>query len=546
MAQDLFRIALGLDIESNDGSTNAYIIQGNGLPGGDAAEQDDATIGSLYLQTDAETNNLQLYWKYRTTQNSFGDWQQVVSKEFLNSVINGISWREPVSVLDNTTYANVAAIPVTGTIDGVVLSDGDRVLFTDLTTGNDNVYIWDAGGTSWTESTNTPTDGDTILVKEGTSAEEQWTYDGTTWVQTGGASNANELGFIRDFIGKNGTGAENPLYTSITNITQNSSLESVIGELDATIGDNTFTDQNFINSVNTVNTNLNVLDVQLGTGNHSSLHIIDDDNTVTENFTAIDFVLGDRSFTNTSNHVLSGVTTTITVSLEQLNLAFGSRNYTNGYNITNGETATQTFDKIDIALGNTNHTSTNIISNATSINDNLTSLDASIGNQTYTNDNVVTDGETITASIDALDSQLGDNTYTESNIVSTSNNITENLNAIDIIVNENALQTAVVKTTGVSAQTVVDSIPVADAEVAKWIISYENAGNATNRESLEVHALHDGTTVKWDEYSIRRFGNAFTGLSISCDINAGSLRLLVSSVITVDVAVKRIGYYTIN
>lgn len=546
MALELFRVALGLDLESQSGLSNANILQGPGQPGGDGATQDAAPIGSLFLRTDNETNNLQLYWKYRTTQNSFGDWQQVVSKEFLNSVINGISWREPAKVIDTTTYATVAALPITGTVDGVVLNDGDSVLFADVTTGNSNVYIWDAVGTSWTESDNSATDGDTVLIQEGTSAEQQWTYDGTSWVQTGGASNANELAFLRDFVGKDATGAETPSFTSAVNITQNSSLESAIGELDAAIGVETFTEENFINPANTVNGNLDALDVQLGDGTYSSTHIIDNSNDITENLEDIDLAIGLRDYTNTGNHLLALDGATLSASLETLNLGIGSRNYTNGYNITNGQTVTQTFDNIDIALGDTNHTSTDIISNAASVNVNLSSLDDAIGVQLYTNDNVVTDGEDVTSSIDALDSQLGNNTFTSSNVISNANNITENLDALDLVVNTNASQSLVIKTAGVSAQTVIDSIPIADAEVAKWIIAYENTGDATNRETVEVHALHNGTNAKWDEYSIRRFGNVFSGLNIDVDINAGSLRLLLTSAVTVDCAVKRVGYYTIN
>lgn len=546
MSLELFKIALGLDIEAADASSHANILQGPGTPGGDGAEQDAAPIGSVFLRTDVETNNLQMYYKYRTTQNAFGDWETVASSSLVNAAINGVSWRDPVTVIDNTPYAALAALPVGGVVDGVTLSDGDRVLFTDITGSNNNVYIWDSTLLTWTEDTNLATDGDTVLGQDGTAAEQQWTFDGTTWVQTGGASNANELAFIRDFIGKNGTGSETPLYTSATNVTQGVSLEAAIGELDAQIGAESFTENNFVNPANTINQNIDGLDVQLGDGTHSSVIHIADVNDVTENLAALDVAIGTQDFTNTANHLLDLDNAAVGVSLEKLNVGIGSLNYTNGYNVTNGQTITQTFDNLDIALGDTNHASTNIISNAASVNSNLSVLDAAIGDRAYTNDFVVTDGETTTASIDALDSQLGNNVFTESNIVSGGNNITQNLDALDVVVNTNAAQSAVIKTGGVAAQTAIDSIPVASAEIAKWIIGYENTGDATNRETVEVHALTDGTTVKFDKYSIRRFGNVFPGLVIDCDINAGSLRLLLTSATTVDVAVKRVGFYTIN
>ena len=88
MSLDLFRIIGGLDIQSDDLSTSAQIIQGNGLPGGDSAEQDNATVGSLYLRTDPETDQLQLYYKVTTTENSSADWRQATSKEYVDAIAN--------------------------------------------------------------------------------------------------------------------------------------------------------------------------------------------------------------------------------------------------------------------------------------------------------------------------------------------------------------------------------------------------------------------------------------------------------------------------
>lgn len=550
MAQDLFRVDLGVSIE--DALTEAHIIHGNGVPGGDAALQDAAPIGSIYLRTDTETNNQQLYWKYRSTQNSAADWEQSVSQSVLNAAINGLSWREPSKVIDSTTYADITAAETAAnagdTVDGVTIVAGDRILFADLTTGNDNVYV--VGGTSgawtFTEDSNTATDGDTVLVQEGTNAEGQYTFDGTDWVQTGGSTNANELAFIRSFIGKNSTGSETPVYTSATVVTQNGSLEAAIGELDVAVGDANFTEDNFVVDGDSLAVSIDNLDIQLGSGTHTSTNVVLNANDVTENFSALDVSIGDRNYTNTSNHILNLDGESITDSLEKLNTEIGSRNLANGYNLTNGDTITDSLDKIDIALGDPNHSSTNIISNAADINTNLSSLDQAIGNRTYTNDNVVTDGERVTASIDALDSQLGNNTYTESNVVSSGNNITENLNSLDIAVGNNTAQNLVIKTANVSAQTVVDSLALGNADVAKWILSFEDTTDSAHRQSLEIHAMHNGTVAKFDKYSIRRMGAKFTGLDIDVDVNAGSIRLLLTSTIPVDVAVKRVGFYTIN
>jgi hypothetical protein len=557
---NLSTITHGIHLQSEDFLKNAHILHGTGQPGdagnpaNELALQNAAPIGTVYMRTDTETNGLQFYWKYRTSQNSFGDWHQSVSIEHLSSIVNGISWREPANVLDSTTYADITAaetaLNTNGTVDGITINPGDRILYTDLTTGNDNVYI--VGGTApnnltLTEDTNAVSDGDTVLIKEGTEAEAQWTFDGTTWVQTGGSTNANELAHIRDFIGKNGTGAENPAYSSVLAISQGSSLEAAIGVLDSVVGDSTFTESNFVVNNDTLTDNIDALDVQLGTGAHNSSNILATTNDVTENLEALDTAIGDRNYTTTTGHILTVDGETLTASLEKLNIGIGDRQYTNGYHLTNSDTITKSLDDLDIALGDPNHSSTNIIANNADINTNLSSLDSSIGNRTYSNDNVVADGETLTASIDALDSQLGNNTFTESNVVVNTNNITQNLDAIDQTLGNIDDQTKTVKTANVGAQTAIDSLPMVEAEVAKWIIGYEDVNDPTHRQSVEIHAIHNGTSVKFDKYSGHLWGSPFTGLEFDVDINAGSLRLLLTSATTpVDVAVRRIGYFTIN
>lgn len=235
MAIDLYRVMQGLDIQLDDLSANANVLVGTGLPGGDAAEQDAAPRGSIYLRTDAETNGHNVYWKFQTSANSFADWKTIVDKDYVDALVSGISWREPVRVQDATSYADSSAFPTTGTIDGVALNVGDRVLFSNVTVaGDNNVFIWD--GATWTEDTNQESDGDALLVQEGTYADQQYIYDGTSWILFGASTSAAELGYIRTFIGKTGPGSELPTYSSTEIITQSSNLETAIGDLDAAAG----------------------------------------------------------------------------------------------------------------------------------------------------------------------------------------------------------------------------------------------------------------------------------------------------------------------
>ena len=325
MSLDLYRILEGLQIEDASGATNTIsagahvsLLQGTGLPGGDFGAQDASGIGSLYLRRDAETDNLQVYYKWSTVNNTSADWKTITSKEYVDALANGISWREPALVLDNTAYANIAAAEtaanVADTVNGVTISAGVRLLFTNLTTGNKNVYIVSGSTGNWTftEDTNTATDGDALMIQSGTWAETQWVNDGTQWVQFGSATSSAELSYIRAFIGKSGPGSELPTFSS-TNLVINSpnpgadNLESAVGKLDA----------------------------GLGTGNIAN---------VGGNWSISD----DLAFSGTSG---AAGTITVTTALDNINDAIGDRTYTNDFVVTDGEAVSSSIDALDTAVG---------------------------------------------------------------------------------------------------------------------------------------------------------------------------------------------------
>lgn len=471
MALDLHGITQGIRLHRDDFSDEVEILFGTGAPGGDAGDQDAASIGAIYMRTDAETDSLQAYYKTSTLGNSIADWEPIASKAYVDSIATGISWREPVLVVDETTYADITAAETaangTNTVDGVAISAGDRILFTSLTTGNENVYIvsGSAGAWTFTEAANTATDGDALLVQDGTNAESQWVYDGTAWILFGSTSGSSEFGFIRSFIGKDAAGAESPSYSSTTVVTQGNNLEAAIGELDASIGD--------------------------------------------------------RNYTNTAGYVLNVDAESVTASLEKVNLAIGARDYTNTQN-----------HPLDV--------------DAESVSASLEKLNLAIGGRLYTSQNFITSAESISLSLDSIDQHLGSNTFTESNYISGASNLTVNLDALDIQLFDVSEQGKITKTANVTTQTVVDTIPVADAETAKWWISVENTGDATNRLAQEVFAIHDGTNTDETRYATVKTGANISGLNITTDVSGGNFRLLVTSTTAVDVVVKRLGYSTIN
>lgn len=123
MTVQLHSIVKGLDIRSEDLSTNAYVLQGTGAPGSRTVEK-DAPIGSLYLQSDAAGDDLHVWWKYRDLNNDSTDWFQAASKTLVDALVlddlvdvaytgspapvtndilqfNGTSWTNvPLSALD--------------------------------------------------------------------------------------------------------------------------------------------------------------------------------------------------------------------------------------------------------------------------------------------------------------------------------------------------------------------------------------------------------------------------------------------------------------
>lgn len=314
MGLDLFRVSLGLDVESSDGSTNAYILQGNGTPGGDAAEQDASPIGSIFMRTDVETNELNLYYKFSLVNNSAADWKQTTSKEYVDAIANGLSWREPVLIHDSTTYADITAVEtsanVSDTLDGVTIVDGDRILLSAITTGADNVYIVSGSTGAWTftADANLESDGDAVLVQQGTYAEEQWVYDGTAWVQFGSAAGSAELGFLRAYTGKTGPGSELPTYSSTDIIAQSSTLETAIGALDNSIGTQSYTNDNVVVDGEDVTSSIDALDTAIGTQLYTNDNVVVDGETLTQSIDALDTAIGlfqDEHLESTGSNVVA-------------------------------------------------------------------------------------------------------------------------------------------------------------------------------------------------------------------------------------------------
>lgn len=362
MALDLYRIALGIAIEDDDGTVRGHILSGTGAPGGDTGAEDDAPVGSIYLRTDASASISVVYQKITDT-NATADWVQSASKDYVDSLVNGLSWREPALVCDETAYADVTAAEtaanVADTVDGVTIAATDRILLTNIanqnltaaqdetafdgtgsngtfsggtghaaldvitmsdgstitvdtevggvvteftvTTGSttpiadggtitqssttgtgvsfsitigtanttiespdlNDVYIVSGSTGAWTftiDPDNAASDGDALLVQQGTCAEQQKVYDGADWIVIASGTGAAELAYIRTFIGKTAAGSELPTYASTNVVVASSNLETAIGALDTAIGDRTYTEDNYVTDGETITASIDALD----------------------------------------------------------------------------------------------------------------------------------------------------------------------------------------------------------------------------------------------------------------------------------------------
>jgi hypothetical protein len=223
MAIDIYKVYNGLGIYGK-----SSILSGTGAPGGDASFQDTAALGSLFLRIDVPG----LYLKTGTA-NTTADWT-LFSNGSAGTIIT------PANAADQTSYANIAAAEaaydVSNTVDGVAILAGFRILLTNLTTGSKTVYIVGGSIGSWTltPDTFTPTAGDEIYVIAGTNnGGDIFTYDGSNWNVQSGSTIINEIGYIRNFIGKSAAGNSMPTYSSNNFVTNGTSLEAAIGAIDA-------------------------------------------------------------------------------------------------------------------------------------------------------------------------------------------------------------------------------------------------------------------------------------------------------------------------
>jgi len=101
-------------------------------------------------------------------------------KSYVDNLVNGLAWKEPVKVIAIADEASLSGLALT--IDGVAVdTEGDRVLLADQGTPTEN-GVWLAHSGAWTRALDWPSGG--FAANYACFVEEGTAYADTAWVVT--------------------------------------------------------------------------------------------------------------------------------------------------------------------------------------------------------------------------------------------------------------------------------------------------------------------------------------------------------------------------
>ncbi len=305
MSEQLFSSSLGFAIENETVGTSVFqqfTVDGlpgdAGLPAAQVTLSNNAPVGSKSVDT---TTGFE--YRKKTAGSGTDKWVRIADTDDIIASGGTESWREPALVKEDTVYANLAAAEVavnTGSVDGTVVVEDSRILFTAITGEGKNVFIvtgTPGAGATLVEDANAETNNDAIIIDDGTFAGNQFNYNSTSdsWIRSNQTS-LDELAFLRTFVGKDAAGSELPGYTSTTHVANNDTLEVAIGKLDAAVGSNDTDIGTNATSIGNVQTEVDNIEVALGdmvdvNGDyvaHSTSNYIDGNSDVTEDLLDLD------------------------------------------------------------------------------------------------------------------------------------------------------------------------------------------------------------------------------------------------------------------
>ena len=152
----------------------------------------------------------------------------------IEGIAGGVNWGTIVGDINTQTdlislIGNYIPLSEKGAANGVAtLDSGGLIPATQLPSYVDDVL-------EYPDLASFPTPGETGKIYIALDTGTTYRWSGTTYVALTDPNLASEISYIKTFIGKDTSGPENPIYSSTVYVTQNGSLETAIGELDAAV-----------------------------------------------------------------------------------------------------------------------------------------------------------------------------------------------------------------------------------------------------------------------------------------------------------------------
>lgn len=107
------------------------------------------------------------------------DNQDAATKAYVDSAVEGLAWKDSCRV---ATQSNINLSSPGGTIDGITMVPGDRVLVRAQTTASQNgIYVWNGSAVAMTRALDANTSGE---LEQATTTVEEGTSGGVTYRQT--------------------------------------------------------------------------------------------------------------------------------------------------------------------------------------------------------------------------------------------------------------------------------------------------------------------------------------------------------------------------
>ena len=185
-------IANGDDLVSAAGKLDAQIKTNADNISQNASNITDLQNNKVNKSGDTLTGNLNFQGTATVTGlKTPTDDTDAATKAYVDNKVSGITWKRPVRVLSDSNISDFSAAPIE--IDGITLSEGDRVLVVGQTTASENgVYTVSSVDTTNNTASLTRADdklesGDAWFIQEGTKYHDTgWTLttDGTITVGT--------------------------------------------------------------------------------------------------------------------------------------------------------------------------------------------------------------------------------------------------------------------------------------------------------------------------------------------------------------------------